>query len=216
MSDTDPLLAAVEALTKPVIDHVAQKTDAGKWIRAHTVEHEPLLTQMHDKVWPSSGNDANSKAAPQERSLADNTALFEYAKICSAIADWVRMAGGKAGRLPIDNLEQWARLHMADLDRDDDWYIRALHGWAYAIRKFLDKPTAFTLTGACPVCHATEWGNMIDGGGMRVLRVEYVLDENERIRDMNALCQACRIVWEGRDAVEELADELNEKDKVEA
>lgn len=218
MPETDPLLAAVEALTKPVIDHVAQKTDTGKWIRAHTVEHAPLLEQMHDKVWPSSGNDGNSKAAPQERSLADNNALFEYAKICSAIADWVRMAGGKPGRDPILNLCQWARLHMAHTNRDDDWYVRALHGWAYTIRGYLDKPRNFTIPGACPVCGATAWGDQINGGGMHVIKVEYRLDPDngENVKDESALCQACRTLWSGHDAVVELADELNEKGTVSA
>lgn len=211
MSDTDPLLAAVEALTKPVVEHLAQRTDTGKWVRTHTVEHPPLLEQMHEAVWPSTGNDGNSKSSPRERSLADNNMLFEYAKICSAIADWVRLAGGKPTRDPIANLGQWSALHMADPDRDDDWYIRALHGWKYAIRKMLDKPVAFTIKGACPVCGATEWGNWKDGGGMRVLKVEYVRDEHDDPTNVNAVCQACRVIWEGREAVEELADELNEK-----
>lgn len=211
MTSTDPLLEAVEALTRPVIEHVAQRTDTGKWIRTHTTESAPLLTQLHDKVWPSGGNDANSKAAPNERSVADNNALYEYAKICSQIGDWVRLAGGNATRDPITNLQRWHALYVGT-DRDaDDWYTRQLRGWAHHIRKMLDKPSAFTLAGACPVCGATEWGDMINGGGMRVLKVEYVLDDHDHPKDVNALCQACRVVWEGRDAVEELADELNEK-----
>jgi hypothetical protein len=140
--------------------------------------------------------------------LADNNALYEWVKICAQLEDWVRMAGGVASRDPITNLERWLVLRMAERDRADDWHIRALHGWKFLILKMLDKPHSFTLIGACPVCKATEWGNMIDGGGMRVLKVEYVFDEHEHPKDVNALCQACRIVWEGIGAVEELADEL--------
>ncbi|AAT88200.1 hypothetical protein Lxx01160 [Leifsonia xyli subsp. xyli str. CTCB07] len=116
------------------MDHIAQRTDSGKWIKAHTVEHPPLLKQMREAVWPSTGNDGNSKSSPQERALADNSMLFAYVTINAAIADWVRMAGGKPTRYPIPNLNQWARLHMSDPDRDDDWYVRMLHGWAYTIR----------------------------------------------------------------------------------
>jgi hypothetical protein len=118
------------------------------------------------------------------------------------------MAGGAATHDPIRNLERWLVLRMAERDRADDWHIRALHGWKFLILKMLDKPHSFTLIGACPVCKATEWGNMIDGGGMRVLKVEYVFDEHEHPKDVNALCQACRIVWEGIGAVEELAEEI--------
>ena len=214
MTETDPLLAAVEALTRPIVDHIAQRTDSGKWIKAHTVEHPPLLQQLHDAVLPSGGNDGSSKVvSPSERSLLDDNALFEYLKIATQLRDWVRLAGGTADRDdPITNLQRWHALHQAEDDADDTWYIRQLHGWAHHIRKMLDKPKSFTIPGACPVCGATEWGDMLNGGGTRVIQIEYRLDEDGATpKDHTALCKACKIVWEGRDAVMELADELGER-----
>lgn len=216
MTETDPLLAAVEALTKPVIDHVAQRTDSGRWVRTITVEHPPLLQQMHDAVTPSGGNDGNSKiASPAERAVLDVTALYEYVKITSQIRDWVRIAGGTPDRDPIVNLQRWHMLTQAVPDFDGTGYTRRLHGWAHHIRAMLDKPRSFTIPGACPVCGATSWGDAINGGGTHVIKVEYRLDDDGQTpKDHSALCQSCRTVWDGHDAVVELADELNEKGTV--
>jgi hypothetical protein len=208
MSD---LLDAVDTLTKPIIEHIAQRADSGKWIRTHTVERAPLLQQMHDAVTPSGGNDGASKSsAAAERSPADLDALFEYAKITSQIRSWLVIAKLVPTHEPIDNLRRWYVAHTAERDHVDDWYLRMLRGWAAHIKRMLDKPCSFVPEAACPVCGATEWGNMIEGGGRWPIKIEYRLAEDGVTpKDHSALCQLCRTVWEGHDAVVELADELN-------
>lgn len=212
-TQTDPLLEAVEALTKPQTDHIAQRTDSGRWIKAHTVQHPPLLQRMHEAVTPSGGNDGASKsAAAAERSLLDVSALYEYVKITSQIRSWLVLLEVQPTKDPVLDLQKWHVAHLADKDHADDWYIRILRGWAGHIRRLLDKPKSFTIPGACPVCGATEWGDMLNGGGTQVIKVEYRLDDDGATpKDHSALCQACKLVWEGHDAVMELADELTEK-----
>ena len=40
------LLDVIDELTKPKVEHVAQRTDGGEWIRTHTVDLPPLLQRM--------------------------------------------------------------------------------------------------------------------------------------------------------------------------
>ncbi|KTR02087.1 DUF7341 domain-containing protein, partial [Curtobacterium luteum] len=83
MTATDTrLLDAVDALTKPTIDHVRQTTDDGEYLRTVPVEHPPLLQQLADAVVPSAGNDGGSKSASaRERNVLDSDALWELTRI---------------------------------------------------------------------------------------------------------------------------------------
>lgn len=205
------LLDAVEALTKPTINHIAQKDDHGKWLRAHTVKSEPLLQQFADAVQPSSNRTTGSAATAATRAPIDLEAAFEFAKMASQIGDWCRMVGVPATRHPVEDLQRWyvARLTLRDVD--DRFYIRALGSWAGIIRNHLDPPEKFVPEGLCPVCGGGSWGDAINGGDLWPIIVKYRLDDDDQMTDETALCRLCQIVWDGRDSIEELADEMNEK-----
>jgi hypothetical protein len=210
MSD---LLDAVDALTKPQVTGVAQKNAAGRWIRVHEVKHDPLLTVIHDAVWPSGENNGGASTPANERLPLDSHMLYEYSKIASQIIGWAIEAGLRPTRNPIKDLEAWYVTTLADRNFDPSFRIGRLRGWEAHIRRLLAKSGKFTIEAPCPICGATAWGDMFNGGGLWPIKVEYVIEDDGRLTDHSALCQACRTVWEGHDSVTELADELNEKDE---
>lgn len=210
MSDIE-LLTAVDALTKPETRHMAQKTDAGAWIRIARIAHDPLLKQMHDAVWPSSNCDAGSASLKGQRSPADLEAMYEFAKMQSAINSWCWMVNVRPTRDPVTDLRRWYVAFTRQRDADAPWHARELRKWQAKIRRHLDPPAQFEADGGCPVCGATSWGDQLIGG-TRPIVIEYKIDdETQNTEDHVALCRACRTVWEGYDAVMELGDELKEK-----
>jgi len=212
MTETDPLLAAVEALTKPTTTGVAQKNDkTGRWERVHEVTHDPLLKQMRDRVWPSGENNGGAAAAPQERVPLDAHMLYEWTKIATQIKSWAVSAGHTPTGDPIRDLHNWYRTASHARDWDASWSIGQLRRWERHIQKLLAKTGGFVIEAPCPICGTTAWGNAIDGGGMYPIKVEYVIDDEERLTDHSALCQACKTVWDGWDAVDELREELLER-----
>jgi hypothetical protein len=212
MSEVDPLLAAVEALTKPTTTGVARKNPkTGLWERAGSVTHDPLLQQIHDRVMPSGENNGGAATAPNERLPFDAHMMYEYSRIASQIRGWAVEAGATTRRPTIAELEFWHMQVIQDRNFDTGWYVLQLRKWERHIRRLLSKTGSFIIEAACPICGATEWGNMIDGGGLYPIKVEYVVDDDGHLTDHTALCQACRTMWEGLDSVDELATELNEK-----
>lgn len=210
--EVNVLLDAVDALTKPVINHVAQKTDAGAWLRVKTIEHVPLLQQMHDSVHPSSNAKDGSGSSKSTRSVIDLDALFEYAKMSSAIRSWCNILKVQPTRDPVVDLRRWYVAFTALPEHDDTFYRRELRRWAGIIHKHLDPPQSFVPEGACPICGQTSWGDRINGGDMWPIVVEYRIDDNTgNTKDHTALCRLCRTLWEGYDSVMELAEEINEK-----
>lgn len=215
MPDTDPLLAAVEALTKPQRTGVARKNEkTGLWERAGHVTHDPLLQQIHDRVMPSGENNGGAAAAPQERLPFDAHMMYEYSKIATQIRSWAIEFGATTRRDAIAELEYWHMHVIQDRNFDTSWYVSQLRKWEHHIRRLLAKTGSFIIEAACPICGATEWGNMIDGGGRYPIKVEYVVDDDGHLTDHTAWCQSCKVMWEGFDSVDELATELNEKGTV--
>lgn len=107
MSD---LQEAVDALTEPVIEHIAQTGDDGKWLRAHSVEHPPLLRQLADAINPSKNSGPGTPATPATRSIVNFEAMFLHAKISSEIKSWCLIRKVKPVR-PVDrirDLQAWA------------------------------------------------------------------------------------------------------------
>jgi hypothetical protein len=211
MPEIDPLLAAVEALTKPQTRGIAEKDAAGRWKRVREVRLDPLLQQIHDRVWPSGESNGGALTLPNERLPLDSTALYEYSKIAGQINSWVIMVRLVPTRNPITDLQRWYGAVRLLRDWDDVWALRALRGWEEHITKLLSKTGQFVVERPCPICGTTTWGERIHGGGMWPIKVEYVLDENDHMTDETALCQVCRTIWPDHGAIMELAEELNEK-----
>lgn len=205
------LLDAVDALTKEEHEHLAQKNDEGRWLKAHTVTHPCLLQRMHDAVTPSTGRDSSSKSSASTRSPVDVQALFEYAKMTAQIKDWCLVAGVATDRDPVVALRRWYVSRLAERGRDDAWHVRMLAGWANLIRDHLNPPRSFTITAPCPVCGTTGYGDAINGGDTWPIEVRYRLNLDGAMADEVARCRFCQVAWQGHDAVVELADELNEK-----
>lgn len=204
------LLEAVDELTLEQHEHVAQKSDDGRWLKAHTVTHASLLQRMADAVTPSSNRDTASASSAATRSPIDTVALFEYAKMTTAIKDWCRIAGVPPQRDPGDGLRKWYTARLADNDRDDTWYTRQLTGWANLIRDHLNPPQSFTVTRRCPICHTTAWGDAISGGDTWPIEVRYRRDDDGQMSDEVARCRVCQGAWIGHEAIIELAEELSE------
>jgi hypothetical protein len=212
MTDTNSLLDAVDALTKERTEHMAQTDDDGKWLRTHTTQHPPLLTELKNAINPSSNTAAGSSALASTRNLIDSDALFEYGKMTSAIGDWCRIYKVPTTRDPITDLRRWY-IGFELNPSDSGWHEKELRRWAATIRGILNPPTlTIPVEGACPVCLATEWGDIINGGGTQPVQVRVWVDEDSgAATGHTALCRACRAVWSGFDAVMELGEEVNEK-----
>jgi hypothetical protein len=202
---------AVNELTQPIIEHMAQIGDDGKWIRTHTVEHPPLLHQLENAVNPSKNGGPGTPATPATRSILNFEALFLFAKISSEIKSWClrrKLTGRLADR--VEDLQAWADNVSADAEFDGSWYTRELHRWAALIRDTLNPGESFEAKIKCPICGATSWGDAINGGGSWSVAVSYRLDDRERMTDERAMCRACSTVWTGHEAVMELAEEAYE------
>ncbi|OJX72817.1 hypothetical protein [Leifsonia sp. 71-9] len=215
MSETDPLLAAVEALTKPVVEKVRQFDDDGNHLKTWTVEHAPLLDQFREAVIPSSNTAAGSSALASTRNILDSTALYEYSKIASQTADWCRIINVTAVKDARLNLVHWLP-RFSKLNSDPEaaaWYITQLCGWANLIRAHMDPPRRRSITYPCPICGKRTWTGPDGEGGTWPLELLYRLDDNDKPVILSAICKACDPVttWTGHDAVEELIGELEER-----
>ncbi|MEV7827519.1 DUF7341 domain-containing protein [Microbacterium enclense] len=210
------LLDAVDALTLVEHEHIAQKSDDGRWLKAHTVTHPSLLQRMADAVTPSTGRDNASKSSAATRSPVDADALFEYAKMSAAIKSWCLMVKVAPDRDPAVGLRKWYVARLAQPGEDDAWYTRQLTSWANIIRNHLNPPQSFTIKAPCPICRTEGYGNAIDGGDTWPIEVRYRM-QDERVTDEIARCRVCGGTWHGHDAIEELADELSQiSGKIEA
>lgn len=211
---TPDLHDVVRALTEPTYEHVFQKSEGGE-SKVETVEHAPLFEQLRERFFPSSGSDgAGSKAALSARVPADLGAMYEYAKIAAQIGSWCRMIGLPGTRDAHTDLLAWHDKARGLLSPEQaDWYRRTLTAWTNLIRNLLEPPESFVIERPCPVCRVSEWGDQINGGDRYPIEVRYRLDDTGAMVDHVARCRApkCETVWWGREAVMELADELNEK-----
>jgi hypothetical protein len=216
MTEPDDLLAAVQALTRPHVDHFTQKTDDGELVKIHSIEQPALLEQLYAAVNPSNNKSAGSASAPWTRNLIDGDALFEYAKMASAVKSWCLMVAITPGKDAVKNLDAWYVAYAAIPDQDEthhDWYRTELRRWASLIRNILEPPKRFELTTPCPVCHSETWTNPDGEDIPHPLLVEYrVTPEGNPVRP-RARCRAadCGAEWDNLEAIEELGTELAEK-----
>jgi hypothetical protein len=203
---------AVDALAEPIVEHIAQTGDDGKWLRAHSVEHPPLLRQLADAVNPSKNSGPGTPATPATRSILNFEAMFLHAKISSEIKSWCLIRHLKPVR-PADriaDLKAWGEDAAADPELDGTFYVRRLWSWVHQIRNTLNPGESFEAKVKCPICGATSWGDAINGGGLWSIAVMYRLDDRDQMQDERALCRSCNTLWQGHDAVMELAEEAHE------
>lgn len=214
MTDTR-LLDAVDALTKPTIDHVRQTTDDGEYLRTVPVEHPALLQQLADAVVPSAGNDGGSKSASaRERNVLDSDALWELTKIEVMLRDWLRHERHAFDRADLPaTLRRWYVSYIREVTTAelDDWHVRELRRWERVITAKLDRSIKQIPTGyLCVLCKDQQW---IDGDGERQparLILSYRRDDEGRTSEEQVTCQRCRTRWDNWDAIKELGEELTE------
>jgi hypothetical protein len=201
------ILDLVDALTLPQPEKVAQKVN-NEWV-TRWVSHDPLLKQLGDAVWPSGERNGGGGGLKSTRSPADLDALYEYAKMSTAIGDWCHSVGVRATRHPVEDLRAW---YAASLSRqiDEDYHHRHLTKWVTLIRRHLHPPRSFNPTQPCPVCGKREWATPSGDGGTFPLVVEYRIGDDNQVQGERATCRACSTMWLGIDSVTELADELRE------
>lgn len=202
------LLDVVDELTKPRVEHVAQRSDRGEWIRTHTVEHPALFVQLRDAG--SGRTSAGSNAAKHERAIVDLDALFLYTDYAGQVVEWCRARRIAYTRDPMVDLRAWYVDTLHDNEFDPREYLSRLTRWAQAIRDHFDPPKWEDSNLPCPACGARFYGDAVNGGG-KAIRMMFRVDDDGRVRDERALCRACNLVWVGRGAIEELADEQHEK-----
>jgi hypothetical protein len=213
------LLLAVEALTKPTIEHHAQKDAAGKWVRTQTTQLDPLLTRLEVAGDPSNVDGDSVTSSGLSRVPVNLTATFEFAKIRSDIRSWCRGRGVEPTRPPhtstVEDLQRWHVAVIGDASFDPTWATGELRKWEHIIRGLLEPAIQFPSIRPCPVCGAAYYGDKINGGG-RAINIFYDRDwdpeaKSYRIRNERAVCGACHTTWTGRGAVLELNDEQHEK-----
>jgi hypothetical protein len=230
--NTDPLLAAVEALTKPsrrkqlqdilqpytVEDEEGVETEHQRVVGSQkvTVETPPLLELLDDAIKSSMGGTTKGAALASESIPLNSAALFEAIKIASTVRDWCRQADVTPRDGIAANLAAWnSSVYARDLTEDQAaFYTTTCRKWANSIRAMLDPWREKDLPDPCPVCGATEWWDPADRakggtgrGRPRPLMVRY-RPGPEMIERAYAMCRACEEVFgvrELRYAIEQAA-----------
>jgi hypothetical protein len=215
---TPDLHDVVRALTEPTYEHHFQKRDDGEGTTV-TIEFPGLLEQMRQAVLPSGQNDgAGSSSAKHTRSPGDLEAMYEYHKMAAQIGSWCQMIRLRPSRDRVADLKAWYdKARSVFAPEQLDWYRRTLAGWTATIRNHLDGPEKYVPHTACPICNTTAWGDAINGGDLWPIEVRYRIEENARGEEITtghvARCRApqCGAVWHGWEAIEELGNEVREK-----
>jgi hypothetical protein len=207
----NPLLLAVEALTKPVKRKVIQETEEGG-SRVVAVVLPCLLEQIEASIYGSVVNNGGGGSSPaQERNVLDGDALFMFAKMSSAIGDWCRMAGVRATRVPADDIAAWFAGRTSKGIESDRWYERELASWRKQIETRLDPVRRMEITEPCPMCGALEYSDE-EGATFRFpVIVEWRESIGQTLDRATGMCRACDVVWEGEFALRNLRWELDAK-----
>lgn len=202
MSD---LLEVVDELTLPKPVRVV--TDDG-----HTwATEDPLLVQLQEAVSSSLRSGSGSGGAAWTRNVLDSDALHQAAIITSTIGDWCRMAGVTVTRDPIIDLRAWyvARLTATN---PETFYLEQLRKWVGQIRVMIHPPRTLEITAPCPICGQGSYTNDMGEDIRNPLVMTYRATDERFWRGARVLCRSCDNVWAGVDAMEELREELDEKD----
>lgn len=175
------------------------------------VTEEPLLVQLQEAVSSSLRSGSGSGGAPWTRNVLDGDALHQAAVITATIGDWCRMAGAVVTRDPVTDLRAWHAKRLSARD-PEAFYLEQLRKWVGMIRTIVNPPKTLPIKGTCPACKADTYLNDIGETVRHPLAWSYRPDTDNMRHTARATCRACATVWQGDEAMEELADELNEKD----
>jgi len=198
------LLDAVDALTLPQPVKVA--TDDGyTW-----ATEDPLLVQLQEAVSSSLRSGSGSGGAAWTRNVLDSDALHQAATITATIGDWCRMVGAPVTRDPVTDLRAWHARILAARD-PETFYLEQLRKWAALIRTIVNPPKTLEITADCPICGEGTYTNDMGELVRHPLTMTYRAVD-ERVHGERVTCRACLNVWEGVGAMEELKEELDEKD----
>jgi hypothetical protein len=174
-TETDPLLAAVEALTKPqrrkqvqdVMQPYTVEDEDGVITQHHraigtqkvTVEIPPLLELLDSSIQSSMGGSTKGAALASESIPLNSAALFEAMKIADTVRDWCRQAKVVPSKHTAKDLQAWlASTFARDLTEDTaTLYVTLCRRWAGTIKGLLDPMDEKDLPDPCPVCGATVW-----------------------------------------------------------
>jgi hypothetical protein len=206
----DYLAAAVGALTDPVITHVTQTDDAGAYLRTHTAEHEALLVQLDKAITSAIGNGGGGGSATGN--VLNGKALYRAFLIRTELGSWCRMNGVKVTRDLMVDLIAWFDLFKLT-GNDSGFYVRQLNGWAKTIRDLIDPPQRVPQDIPCPVCGATKYTDEEGDISTNPIVLEYHREDpigTARVVCRNADCAA---EWDNMEALNELKDELAEKEQ---
>ncbi|MFJ2506309.1 hypothetical protein [Microbacterium sp. NPDC087592] len=198
----------VDDLTLP--KNVKIETDDGfTW-----ATEDALLVQLREAVSSSLNSGSGAGGSPSTRNVLDGDALHKATVITSQIGDWCHMAGMKGDQVtrdPVTDLRAWQAAFLAR-DEPEEFYIGQMRAWAAQIRAMVNPPKVIEITAPCPVCGE---GSYVNDMGERItnpLALTYRPDSDHMWKNSKVLCRACDAVWIGGDAMEELADELNDKE----
>lgn len=206
----NPLLEAVEALTKPV--ETTALLDDGTTEKA--LNH-PLLVQLEQAVRGSIVGIGGSGSLANERNMLNGDALLKAMKILSTLKDWARIVGVAYVRdvTPADLLSAWyvgfiGKPHEPDAER---FYVRELDRWTREITAMFDPPRKQDLPNPCPICGATEWWDPSDGQKRTRPLVITFHEGPQMIDEGKGLCRACDTAF----GLRELAYAIEEKEREE-
>lgn len=199
------LLDAVDDLTLP--KPVKVPTDDGyTW-----ATEDALLVQLREAVSSSLNSGSGAGGSPSTRNVLDGDALYKAAIITSQIGDWCRIAGAEVTRDAVVDLRAW-HARFISLDQPEEFYLGQMRGWSRDIRAMVNPPKVVEITAACPVCGE---GSYVNDMGERItnpLVLTYRPDSDHMWKNSRVICRACEAVWVGGDAMEELRDELEDKE----
>jgi hypothetical protein len=204
----DPLLVAVDALTKPqqVVEWQEAVPEKGieRAIKKRT--NPPLLDWLALSVANNLGGGGGGKPA-RERTPIDIAALTLYESIDERVKSWLAELGAKPGKnvTPTQVLRSWYALWIGGHHNDgiERAYTSVLEAWEQRILDILDPPKRIEITAPCPAC-GQEWHNL----GLKLEDGTDDPDDAERVRVLNAveratlqdsyaMCTACNRVWAG-------------------
>jgi len=203
---TNPLLEAVEDLTKPQLSKIMQE---GNLV---TIRLPSLLAQLDDAIHSSMGGNSAGASLAFEGAPLNTGALFTAMKISSQVRDWCHAVKIIPVKDTAADLTAWFNVFSrSNPELEVERYrVKVLHGWAGSIRGMLNPPRHRELPDDCPTCGADAWFDPRDGHKYKhPLIVQYRPTDEDMIGEAKGLCRACDATWSARG----LAFDLEERER---